>query len=579
MTEDGFEPTHEDRLRASLLRLEALVEHATDPILVIDEDRRVAYLSPAASDFLGSDQVTAEDLLSRLHHDDATRARRLWQELLDGDLRTTRMLLRLERADGRPRQLLTTFTDLRDNAAVGGIVVSSRDLTDELTARARLEHQTTHDDLTGLANRELLIEELRTATDPRQRRGVGLVLLDLLGMSGVNERVGLRTGDLLLRAVAQRLSEEVADGATVARTSGDEFAVLVHGPTDACDPVALGERFVRLFDQPFVTPGGGTVLLRAQVGAAAAISSETTPAGLLRDATLALSAAREDDGSAVRVCGPQLRAAEERRLAMEYELATPGVVDGLTLVFQPVMDLREDRVCGFEALVRWQHERFGLVEPEEFVPVAERNGTIVPIGSWVLHAATDQLATWDAAGVTTDECLAINVSARQLLDIDLAPTFERALIRTGIDPGRLILEITETALADESTVTNQTVAALADLGAAIHIDDFGMGYSSFSQLARFPFQGLKIDRSFVTPLGVSDGAVPMLTAMLNLARAQGLEVTAEGVEHAAQALQLRALGCGRGQGYHWSRPLSADDVPSWLQERERETVRSADRPG
>lgn len=578
MTEDQLQDaTDEAHLRAALRQLEALVAHATDPILVIDDVEQVRYVSPAAAAFLGSAEVTVPALLGRLPQEDATQARRVWRELLDGDARTTQMLIRIGRADGRPRQLLMTFADMRDNPAVGAVVVSGRDLSDELTARARLEHQTTHDPLTGLANRELLLEELRTATDPRQQRGLGLVLLDLLGMSGVNERVGLRTGDLLLRAVAQRLSEEAGDDATVSRTSGDEFAVLVSGPVDEQDAAALGERFVRLFDQPFLTPGGGTVLLRAQVGVAAAISSETTPAGLLRDATLALSAAQGNPGSAVRVCGPELRAAEERRLAMEYELATPGVIDGLTLVFQPVVDLRDDRICGFEALVRWQHDQFGLVEPEEFVPVAERNGAIVPIGSWVLHAATDQLAAWDAAGVTTDECLAINVSARQLLDIDLAPSFERALQRTGVDPERLILEITETALADESTVTNQTVAALAALGAAIHIDDFGMGYSSFAQLGRFPFQGLKIDRSFITPLGVSDDAVPVLTALLNLARAQGLEVTAEGVEHGAQALQLRALGCRRGQGYHWSRPLLAEDVPAWLEARR--TARTADRPG
>jgi diguanylate cyclase (GGDEF)-like protein len=526
-------------------------------------------------DTMPTDDVA--DLLGRMPDEDAGRARRAWRQLLDGDAPSARVLVRVTRADGRERQLLMTFADLRAHEAVAGIVVSGRDLSDELTARARLEHHATHDALTGLANRELLLEQLRSATDARESDGAVLLLLDLLGMSGVNDRVGHRTGDLLLRAVAQRLKDAVEPGTMVARTSGDEFAVLVPGAVDDAEATALGERFVHLFDRPFLTPGGGSVLLRAQVGVAAATSGGTTPASLLRDATLALGAAQSSSGTAVRVCGPELRAAEERRLAMEYELATPGVIEGLTLVFQPVVDLDDGDVCGFEALVRWQHDRFGIVEPEEFVPVAERNGAIVRIGAWVLAKATAQLAAWDAAGITAGECLAVNISARQLLDVELAPTLERALVATGIDPARLILEITETALADESTVTSQTVAALAALGVSIHIDDFGMGYSSFAQLGRFPFQGLKIDRSFITPIGVTADAVPVLTALMNIARAQGLEVTAEGVENADQVAQLCALGCRRGQGYHWARPLLAADVPAWLHEHRRPPA--AVRPG
>lgn len=568
MAEDRrHDTTLEAELRASLQRLEALVEHASDPILVIDEQRQVRYMSPAAMAFLGSDEVSVPALMGLLPDEDVERARRAWRDLLDGDERTCRVLVRVQRADGRTRHLLMTFSDLRDHDAVAGVVVTGRDLSDELNAHARLEHQATHDALTGLANRELLLQQLRSLTDPRDGAGAVLILLDLLGMSGVNDRVGHRTGDLLLRSVARRLRDASGPGATVARTSGDEFAVLTAGPVDDATAATLGTQILHLFDRPFPTPGGGSVLLRAQVGVATSAGEDTTPASLLRDATLALSAAQGSPGATVRVCGPDLRAAEERRLAMEYELATPGVIDGLTLVFQPVIDLRDDHVCGFEALVRWEHERFGVVEPEEFVPVAERNGAIIPIGAWVLTAATAQLAAWDAAGVTHDECLAINISASQLLDIELVASLEHALRTTRISPSRVILEITETALADESTVSSDTVSALAALGVSIHIDDFGMGYSSFAQLGRFPFQGLKIDRSFVAPIGLTEDAIPVLTTLMNLARAQGLEVTAEGVEGAEQAAQLRALGCRRGQGYLWARPLLATDVPAWLEER------------
>lgn len=554
----------EAALGTSLRRFEALVEHASDPMVVIAEDRSVSYLSPAAAGFLGTDTATVPELLARLPTEDAIRARTVWRQLLDEDETTVRLLVRIARADGRHRELMLTFADLRAHDAVRGIVVTGRDLSDELTARARLEHQTTHDALTGLANRYLLLDQLRFATDPRTPAGAVLLLLDLLGMSGINDRVGYRTGDVLLRSVGRRLTETAGPDALIARTSGDEFAVLLPAPDDGTTAAELGQRYARLFDRPFPTPGGGAVLLRAQVGVAVTNGVATTPAALLRDATLALSAARESSGTAVRVCGPELREAEVRRLAMEYELATPDVTDELSLVFQPVIDLRDGQVCGFESLVRWQHERFGVVEPEEFVPVAERNGAIVGIGAWVLASAATQLAAWDAAGVTTTEFLAINVSARQLLDVDLAPTLAEVLADTGVEPSRLILEITETALADESTVTTQTVAALAAQGVSIHIDDFGMGYSSFAQLGRFPFKGLKIDRSFVAPLGVKADAVPVVTALLNISRAQGLEVTAEGVETPEQARRLRSLGCRRGQGYHWSPPMVASDVPAWL---------------
>ncbi|TVP62347.1 MAG: EAL domain-containing protein, partial [Nitriliruptor sp.] len=320
----------------------------------------------------------------------------------------------------------------------------------------------------------------------------------------------------------------------------------------------------RLFEEPFATPGGGTLLLRVRAGAASTSTSGATPAGVLRDANLALSAAQASDTERIRICDDALRREEERRLRLEYELSTPTITDQFRLAYQPLVDLSTGAVPCMEALLLWDHPELGEIGPGEFVPIAERNGAIVPIGAWVLRRACEQLAAWDEVGVDPGLQLAINVSARQLLDVDLVPTVAGVLDDTGLAPERLALEVTETVLADHSDVTTAKLQAMADVGVRIHIDDFGTGYSSFAQLGRFPFHGLKIDRSFVTPLGVEADADPVIAALLAIAAAQGLEVIAEGVDAEVQVAHLRALGCQLAQGYLWSKALSPEAVPAFL---------------
>ena len=552
------------QLEASHRRFEALVEHASDPILVFTAEGEVTYASPAAMAFLGDPFPTAAELRTLLSGEDRAQLRTAWQALLDGAAGPQHIVVRVRRADGRARHLAVTLSDLRELTPVGGIALTARDLTDELTARSRLEHQTTHDGLTGLANRDLLLDALRgyaAGHSHAPRRGA-LILLDLVRMSGINDRAGHRTGDYLLRSVGQRLVEAASDGAMVARTSGNEFAVLVPGPRDEAEALRAVRRYTALFDAPFDTPGGGSVLLRARFGAAVAGGPDSSPAAILRDANLALSAAKADGAATSRVCDDALRSAEERRLALEYELATPTITDQLTLRYQPIMDLARGEVAAVEALLRWEHHELGVIEPSEFVPLAERNGAIVPIGAWVLQQACRQLARWDATGVTPGLGMAVNLSARQLLDVELVPALAAVLGDTGLTPGRINLEITETAVADDSPVTSATVEAIAALGVRIHIDDFGTGYSSFAQLRRFPFHGLKLDRSFIEPLGTQPDAEPIVAALLAVADAQGLEVIAEGVENRVQRDHLTRLGCRTAQGFLWAQPLEAARVPA-----------------
>jgi diguanylate cyclase (GGDEF)-like protein/PAS domain S-box-containing protein len=560
-----------DELAASHRRFETLVEHANDPIVVLDASAQVAYVSPAAAGFLGVDEISAADLVARVTAQDRDQLRAAWHGLLSGPPTTRRLVVEVTRADGRRRHLALTLSDLRSLEEVNGIVVTARDLSDELAVRARLEHQTTHDGLTGLANRGLLIDELHTfitSSDERPRPGA-LILLDLIGMAGINDRVGHRTGDYLLRAVGRRLSEAVGDRGIVARTSGDEFGVLIASSGGEAAALAMAHELARLFDEPFATPGGGTVLLRARFGAASTTSGSGAPGAVLRDANLALSATQASRTARIRVCDDALRHDEERRLRLEYELSTPNITEQFRLAFQPVVDLTTGHVPGLEALLLWDHPELGTISPAEFVPLAEHNGAIVQIGAWVLRRACEQLAAWDEEGIDPHLQLAVNVSARQLLDVELVPALATTLADTGLAPERIALEITETAIADDSEVTTATVQAIAELGARIHIDDFGTGYSSFAQLGRFPFHGLKIDRSFITPLGVEHDAEPIVAALLAIAGAQGLEVIAEGVDAELQASCLRGLGCRFAQGYLWSQPLPPAAVPAFLARHRR----------
>ncbi len=573
------------KLDASHRRFEALVERTTDPLMVFTDEGEISYRTPAAAAFLGeTGPLRGEDVTNRIEPRDLERVRGIWQTMDTDRGGTRRTALQIRRADGRTRHLDVTLTDLRHLPAVGGVVVTAKDLTDELAVRARLEHQATHDGLTGLANRSLLFERLRAllgpgilsrpdgdvddaaeAPDPStDAPAAALAMLDLAGMSGINDRVGHQTGDLLLRGVAQRLERLVGDDGLVARTSGDEFAVLLPGIDDNASARSATLRLATAFDDPFATPGGGTVALRARFGVAVSNGASSTLSGLLQDAALALRAARASGAGPVRVCDDELREAEQRRLSIEHGLTHPSVTDQLWPVYQPIVGLADGRVHALEALLRWEHPQLGRVGPDEFIPLAERNGTIMTIGAWVLRTACEQLAAWDSAGGDPTLAMSVNLSARQLLDPDLASTVSEVLTETRITPDRLWLEVTETAIADENDVTGATVDALAALGTRLHIDDFGTGYSSLAQLRRFPFHGLKIDRSFVTPLGEDEEAEAVVSALLAIAAASDLHVVAEGVETDAQLACLCRLRCPMAQGYRWSQPVPADEVPTLL---------------
>jgi diguanylate cyclase (GGDEF)-like protein/PAS domain S-box-containing protein len=451
------------------------------------------------------------------------------------------------------------------------------------SAEADLHHLAWHDSLTGLLNRAGLTAHLATLTGthdqgadhgaelpaayPPQR---GVLFIDLDHFKEVNDSLGHAAGDELLTVVAARLQNAVRQGATLARLSGDEFVVVDTFGTGE-EAAALAERLLEALNAPLVIEGL-EIVVSASIGAAVAHTAEDTFERLVRHADIAMYRAKARGRNSWQLHDVAHADPAVDRLRLLGELRH-GIERGeLRLHYQPRMDLGTDRLAGVEALVRWQHPARGLLPPAAFIEIAEDSGLVRELGAWVLDAAIEQAVQWHYAGLGGAGIeMAVNLSARQLADPRLIDRITDALIRHGLQPSLLVLEITETALMVDPDAALATLHALKSLGVGLAIDDFGTGYSSFSYLKAFPVDELKIDRSFVAGLGTDTGDSAIVASCVQLAHAVGLRAVAEGVETPAQRQALIDLGCDLGQGYHWSAPLPADQLPAWLAGRSHPT--------
>ncbi len=466
--------------------------------------------------------------------------------------------------------------------AVGaGESVSFSALVHDITLRKELErqlqHQAFHDSLTGLANRALFADRLAHAmARQRARRSLAVVFLDLDDFKTVNDSLGHAAGDQLLTAVAERLRGVMRPEDTVARFGGDEFAILLE-ETNREAARRVAERVLAALRSPFDLQGK-QVFARGSAGVAVT-QSGTSAEDLLRHADLAMYTAKARGKGRIEFFEPRMHLAVIRRQELRTELEHAISRGDFVLHYQPFVDLRNGRLTGLEALVRWRHPERGLIEPAEFIPAAEETGLIVPLGAWVAGEATRQLAEWDAEGSLPGTnghrpLVSVNVSTRQLADPGLVAMVSEALAASGLEPKRLLLEITESALMADVADMEETLVRLRGIGVQLAMDDFGTGYSSLSYLERLPVDLLKIDRSFTASLG-DDREVPvLLRSIIKLGQTLGLQVLAEGIERGDQVVRLRELGCRLGQGYHFSPPLPADAVPEALTQR-WESARSA----
>ena len=436
-------------------------------------------------------------------------------------------------------------------------VAQLQDITDRKHMEEEAAHQALHDSLTGLANRLLLADRVAhgLAGSHRRRSPLGMIFVDLDHFKMVNDSLGYSCGDDMLRYVAQRMVAAIRPGDTVARFGGDEFVIVCDDVT-ASEAEEIAGRVLRALSQPFRV-GDRTTMVTASLGVVIA-DHDATAESLLRDSGLAMYRAKERGRCRVELFDDVLRSKADRRRATASALNCALEREEFRILYQPVVDLSTGAMISAEALLRWQHPDRGLVGPDEFIPLAEETGLIVPLGTWVFEQACRQLAEWQRMSPTMS--VAVNVSVRQMLAPDIAARFGEIIKRTGVRPESLYLELTESMFMEDVEYFGRTLADLKSLGVRLSIDDFGTGFSSLSYLKRYPLDAVKVDRAFVDGLGTDPHDTALVTAIIAMADALGLEVTAEGVETRDQLGNLKKLGCPRAQGFYLARPMPSATV-------------------
>ena len=548
--------------------LRSVLETAQDAFVALDADGAVSEWNRRAElvfqrsreDVVGRDLVT---LISSPHLRPVDA--RLLRELLavgSQDTAATRRELTAVRADGTafPAEVTIWSTGdgqaLRHNAFI-------RDITERTQLRDELRALAFHDELTGLANRASFCEQLeRVLTGGEADRSSAAVLfLDLDDFKTVNDSLGHPAGDEVLRVVAGRLHALVRPTDTIARFGGDEFAILLRGIRSPQEATATAQRVSEVLRDPFVLQGRRTVVSVSIGVALPATHEDASVTALLRDADAAMYQAKRSGKNTCVVYDPSMHVQALARLNLKADLEIAVLHGELFLVFQPYFVVADGALVGFEALVRWQHPTRGLVGPADFIPLAEETGLIHPIGEWVLRAACHHAAGWDVSPSGRQApTVSVNVSAVQFQDPDLVTMVSGALRDTGLDPRRLIIEITEGVLLHKVDHVVTRLHELRAMGVRIAIDDFGTGYSSLSYLQHLPIDVLKIDKSFVDQLGLGADGSSMAKVIIHIARTLGLQVVAEGVERCEQHDALDRLGCDLAQGFLLARPLVAGDA-------------------
>lgn len=573
---------HEQVIRnANEAYFRTLVQNSFDVILIVDDDNRIRYASPSANLVLGPGPLPGRELPGLVDSTQRGAAERLLQQARAGppgdigfgSADAMRADWTVHSVGGRTARVEVSCRNLRDDPAVGGLVVTLRDVTQQRQLEHELTRRAFYDPLTGLGNRVSFSDRLDAVVRlPADATGlVAALFVDLDDLKVVNDGLGHDVGDILLARMGDRLRAFVAENegrqrGMAARLGGDEFAVLLLGVADKDAANEAAGRLVAALSQP-VDIHGHEVTSTASVGVATTGDDVSSAAELLRHADLALYAAKAAGKGQWSHYEPWMRSVVIKRLELRSALEH-AIADGaLFLEYQPIIELESERTVGFEALLRWNHPTRGRLAPNEFIDVAEESGLIAPIGEWVLSTATEAVQRWSRAAPEDPPYIAVNVSARQFRTAGFVATVRRVLAESGLPPQRLLFEITESLLLRDDEKTWQDLQELRQMGVRVAIDDFGTGYSALSYLRQVPLDVVKLDRLFIKTMTTSTRQRRLVEGITGMADVLGLQVVAEGIENDTELDLVKRAGCTYGQGYLFGAPMPDHAVRAWLARR------------